>query len=201
MAAINQPHEVANLALGLVGHRQFIDSLNESTTEAQVAKLYWAQVRNRLLADYRWRFATKRQVLALTTSEREGWGYCYAAPADMLVPHAIQPATRNPSLDESIPFAWELNDSDDGMLVLTDQEEAVLIYTREVTTVALYPPHFVDALAAALAVRFAGALPVKPQLMPALEQQAQRALLTAAAIDANSAKRDPAPDSEFITTR
>lgn len=201
MAAVTTEHQVANLALGLVGQRQTIDSLNEATTEAQVAKTYFASTRNELLEGWAWHFATKRVVLALTTETREEWGYAYAAPADMLLPRKIWNGVREEGSGERIPFTWELNDAGTGFLILTDQVEAQLVYTVELTTVAMWSAGFVKALAAQLAVCFAGALPVKPQLMPGLEAAAMRALLQARASDANSVTRDVAADSEIIRER
>ncbi|PZR17528.1 MAG: hypothetical protein DI536_04235 [Archangium gephyra] len=201
MAALTTAEAVCNLALGLVGQRQFIDRLDEPSTEAQVATVYYEQTRNKVLAAFRWRFATQRAVLALTAETRSGWTFAYAAPAKMLVAQRIFDGNRNPGEGEEIPFAKELNDAGDGYLILTDQPDAELIFTRELTTVALFPPHFVDALAAHLAVCFAGALPVKPQLMPGFQMAAERSLLTAAAIDANEAVADPAPESKTIRIR
>lgn len=192
---------ICNLALGLVGQTQFVDSLDEATKAAEVAKTYFAATRDELLAAYRWRFATKRQALAPTLQVRAGWTYAYAAPADMLVPQCIWPGMRNPGRGEEVPFAVELNDAADGQLILTDWEDAELKYTVALTRVALFPPYFVAALAAQLAVYFAGALPVKPQLMPGLQSAAQLKLQTAAAIDANQATRDEEAESEFIRAR
>jgi hypothetical protein len=201
MAAVTTVARVCNLALGLVGQRQFIDNLTENSTEAQVCAVYYESTRNELLQAWHWRFATKRAVLALTTETRTGWGYCYAAPADMLTPRRIWDGQREPGAGEAIPFGWELNDAASGHLVLTDMEQAELIYTAEFTNVALWPPLFVKAVAAQLAVYLAGALPVKPELMPTLQRNATLALQTAAAHDANAATRDTEADSEIIRER
>lgn len=201
MPAVTTPEGVCNLALGVVGHRQFLDSLNESSVEAEVCSRFYASTRNDLLAAWPWRFATKRAVLALTAESRSGWGYAYAAPADMLVARRIWDRRRNPGAGEAIPFAKELNDAASGHLILTDQAEAELLYTVELAVVALWPPHFVAAVAARLAVALAGALAVKPQIIPMLERGATLALQRAAAIDANEGQRDVEADSEWIRER
>ena len=195
---------ISNLALGLVGQRNFlIDSLEEKTTEAIVAKTYFAATRDELLAGYPWRFAMARQVLALTQQSRSEWGFAYAAPADMLVARFVSNGSgkRLFGRGQQVPFDKELNDTRDGWLILTDMEAATLFYTAGLTTVALFPPHFVTALAAQLAVAFAGALPVKPQLLPMLQQAAMQKLLTAQAIDATEAVADEESDSETIRIR
>lgn len=201
MPAVTTPAQVCNLALGLVGQRQFIDSLTEESVEAQVCARYYATVRNALLAKRWWRFAKKRAVLALTTEEREGWGFCYTQPTDLLVARYIWTGKRRPARGEGCPFEVELNDAATGHLVCTDMEDAELVYTVELATVALWRPLFVDAVAAELAVRLAGAIPVKPQLMPMLQQNAFQRLMEAAAADANEAADDEEPDSEFILER
>ena len=123
MPAVTSEHQVANLALGLCGQRQLIDSLNEDTTEAQMAKAYFASTRDELLQSFAWRFATKRAVLALSTETREGWLYCYVAPNDMLLeaPLRIWDGDREPGSGGRIPFTIELNDAGDGHLILTDE--------------------------------------------------------------------------------
>ncbi len=203
MPAVTSEHQVANLALGLCGQRQLLDSLNEDTTEAQMAKAYFASTRDELLQSFAWRFATKRAVLALSTATREGWLYCYVAPNDMLLeaPLRIWDGDREPGSGGRIPFTIELNDAGDGHLILTDEAEAELIYTRAVTTVALWPPLFVKAVAAQLAVYLASALPVKPELARGLQPSATLALQRAAAASANATQRDEAADSEFIRER
>lgn len=201
MAAINQPHEVANLALGLIGQRQLLNSLEEDSTEAQMAKLYFAPTRDELLAAWDWRFARARAVLALTTEERTGWTYCYAAPTGMLAARRIWDGTREPGEGERIPFDKELNDAGDGHLIVTDQPDAELVYTRSLETVALWPQGFVKAVAAQMAVYLAGALPVKPGLARTLQPAATLALQQAAAQDAREAQRDPEAEAEAIRVR
>lgn len=201
MPAASTDAEVCNLALELVGSRQFIDRLDENTTEAECCNRVFRVLRNELLEAWPWRFAEKRAVLALTTEKRTGWGYCYAMPADCLTPRRIWTGERRPGAGGLVPFSMELNDAGTGHLICTDMTDAELIYTVELKAVGLWPAHFVKALAAAIAVPLAGALSVKPQLMPMLEQGAQAALRRAAALDASKAEQDPEPDSEWIRER
>lgn len=201
MAAVTTEAQVANMALGLVGQRQLLDSLSESSTEAQMVSDFYATTRAELLEAWEWRFATKRVVLALSTETRTGWGYCYVAPTDLLKAWRIWNGNREPGAGERIPFSKELNDAGDGMLILTDMTDAELIYTIDQTRVALWSNSFVKAVAAQLAVYLAPALPVKPELMPNLQRQATLALQTAAARDANESQRDVIAESEFIRER
>ena len=201
MASVTTEAQVANLALGLIGQRQTIDSLTEDTAEAACANNFFASTRDELLEAWHWRFATKRTVLALTTEERTGWGYAYAAPSDMLAAQQLWNGNREVGSGEMIPFTKELNDAGSGHLILTDQVEAELIYTVRLETVALWTNSFVRAVAAQLAVYMAGMIPVKPELMASLQRSATIALNAAAMRDANETVRDPIADSEFIRER
>lgn len=207
MPAVTTVAQVANLALGLIGQRDFLDGINEDSAEAIAVSTFFASTRNELLATWHWRFATKRVVLAIAADSagepqvRSGWGYCYAAPTDMLVAQRIWDGHREPGEGERIPFAKELNDAGTGLLLLTDKADAELIYTVELTTIALWPPLFVKAVAAQLAVYLAGSIPSKSELMPALQRAATLALQTAASRDANEAVRDALADSETIRER
>ena len=195
--------QVANLALGMVGQRQLVDSLDEATTEAQLCKAFFAPTRQALMQAFAWRFATKREVLALSTEERTGWEYCYAAPATMLLeaPAYVYSGEREPGEGARTPFAIELNDGESGHLICTDMEDAEFVFQTDVRTVALWPPLFVEAMAAALAVRLAPALAGKPQLIPMLEAAAKVKLLQAMAASGNAAQRDVAADAESIRVR
>lgn len=203
MPTATTPAEVCNIALGMVGQRQLIDSLEEATTEAQLCKAYFGAVRDSLIQAWQWKFATKRVALALSTETRTGWGYAYAAPADMMpeAPARVWDGVREPGEGQRIPFEVELNDAADGMLILTDQAAAVLRYTVNDVPVGLWSPAFVLAVASQLAVLLAGALPVKPALMLQLQNGAAAALLRAKALSGNSAQRDVPADSVSIRAR
>lgn len=201
MAAITTEAQVCNLALGLLGHRQFIDDLAEDTPEGEACTVYFATVRNSLLERRDWKFASAEVVLALTTQERNGFGYAYAFPSDCLVPRALWTGERNPGAGLPAVFDKQLNDARNGFLLLCDIEEASLRYTVELATVALWPAAFCKAVGAELAVYLAGALPVKPELIRPLQGLAQDLYTRAAAIDAGGVQPDPRPEAEWIRGR
>lgn len=195
MAAVTSDAQVANLALGLCGQRQTLDSLDEASEEARAAKTYFAQARDEVLAAWDWRQARKRAVLALSTETRDGWAYCYVAPPDMLTPRRIWQEDTSAA---PVRFAWELNDAGDGHLILTDQADAVLVYTSTFTRVGLWRPRFTRAVYTQLAVYLAPMLPVKPELMPMLKQTlADEAMVQAKADDANAGVDEATTVTDF----
>jgi len=203
VATLTTEAQVCNLALGMVGQRQLIDGLADSSTEAQACAAFYATSRDECLGAYRWRLNQKRAVLALSTEERSGWNLVYVAPADMLIGGAryIWDGSRATAVDLRIPFSWEPNDAGTGFLILTDEVDAELVYGSMWDTVALWTPAFITAVASRLAVNLAFMLPVKPDLARGLEPKAMLALQRAAAQDANAGQYDIEPDSEIIRAR
>ena len=193
--------QIANLALAYVGHGQTLNALTESNAAARACTTVYASARDELLEKYNWKFARKHSVLALLSGvTRSAWAYCYELPVDCLAPRSIWSGIRTPTLDQRIPFDWEAGDSGPSILV-TDQAEAELEYTAKVTTVALFTPGFIKALAWAMAVELCMVLPVKPELALGIDKKAFRALAEAVKAMEGSAKKDPAPDSEYISER
>lgn len=194
--------EICSLALLRIGQRQVIDDLDEDSVEAQVSKLLYEQTRDFVLASHPWAFATKRDDLAVVSGEtRTAWKYVYALPTDCINPRYIHTGSRIPGPDERIPFAIEHNAGTTSRVLLTDMEDAELVYTAKIETVALFSPHFVDTLAWKLAAEFALSIPVKPQLGLVAEQKFEASLRMAAAVEMNAQREDQPPDSEFIRAR
>ncbi len=205
MPTLSTPAQVCNLALAHVGQRLAINSLLEQSAEARVCAVHYPTARDACLEAHWWKFATRRAQLALLSGvTREGWEYVYAAPGDMVSivgARYLETGGRPRRPDTDIPFAIELNDTGNAFVVLCDVKTPQLVYTRATDTPALWPAHFLDALAWALAVRLALALPVKPEVARALEPKAQLAMLAAIAADVRTGTPDVAPSAAHHLVR
>lgn len=202
MATVTTQADLINLALSRIGHRDYLDDLGEDSTEAETASVVYTTVLHALLARRDWNFASGELELALTTEERAGWGFCYTFPNDCIVARYIWSGDRRPGAGDEIPFATTLNDARDGRLVVTDAEEAVLRYTVKLERVAVFPPHFVVALAAQLAAELGAALKVVPASeVTGWLHIAEIEYAKAAAIDANEEVMDRLADAESIRVR
>ena len=192
---------VCNIALARTGHRSFIGSLSENTTESIVCNTLYADARDSLLAQLDWSFARRRASLAeVTVDARSGWDHVYALPADCLAVRYIYAGARSPSSEYRTKFQLEF-ESGIGRVLLTDDSAAELVYTARVTEVVRYPPHFVDVLGWKLAQELALALSVKPQVAMGIDGKYQACLALAMAADLNEAREDEQPESEFIRVR
>lgn len=201
MATVTTPAQVCNLALLRVGQRQLIDSLDENSLQARTCKALYATARDSALEACWWPFATRRANLPLTNSTRSGWGYVYTAPADCLQARYIYSGSRTPSAANRIAFSLELNDTGNGRIICTDQQAPELVYTAQLTTEALWPGLFVNAMAWRLAVELCLALPIKPQVALAMDRGLEKAMAAAIATAMREGQEDAEPDSEFVTIR
>lgn len=195
--------ELCNVALARVGQkRDLLDDFAADTTEAaELCRALYPVARDAILASAPWSFATKRATLADLDDPRSGWAYTYALPTDCLVARELYAGSRNPTADERIVFAIEYDATTAKRVLVTDQEDAELVYTAALEAVPLFPPLAQEAIAWRLASDLALALTVKPQVGLAMAQGAARALATAIAADFREGREDLQPDSEFIRER
>lgn len=206
--------DICNRALLRVGQRETIETLDDGSTAAASLKAIYDDTRDIVLVAHPWPFATVREALTevtLSTGEtpvqgrtyvdaRAGWEYAYQLPAECVHAQYLWTGIRNPTSTQRVAFTTEY-DQTYGRVLLTDMEDAVLVYTLRVEDVRRYPSTFVDALAWALAADLAMAQPKKQDLARYCENQYRFALARAAASTANEAQPDQPHDSELIRER
>ena len=206
---------IINLALGKLAQDKGISALSDPSKEARVFGKLWEPVRDRVLADRVWPWALKAERLAVQAQEPlPGWALRYARPDDCITAVAITDdnGLRNgrrlsrwcdPHWGLAYRYEYEQSYGDDGTSILTDLEQAWLIYTVRVEDTGRYPPHFVEALACALAVEAApqiiGDLGLTNQSQ--LLQKYQFALANAGAHDQNEGRDDRAGRPTALAAR
>ncbi len=156
---------ICNQALGHI-NRNAIASLDERTQEAIICNRLYNSLREVVLGDFPWGFATKYAELAqLDGSVYGNWSYCYAVPTDCLVIRRIHnPAGEYPQIEYSTAVSADLTKK----TILTNQPGAVLVYTANVVDPNVFDSAFSDALTWRLTADIA--LPLKAD--PALQQSA-----------------------------
>lgn len=149
--------QICNLALAHLHQTESqIANLDTDTgSTANQCRIHYDVARRFVLADHNWNFAKKRVALADIGTPPATWGFRYDYPSDCLKFQEIQRATRN---DLPLPYEVEDDGSDSGLCVLTDQDGAIGIYTRDVTNTALFSPGFVSSLGWYLASELAPAI-------------------------------------------
>lgn len=194
--------QIANMALGHIGQSKVIASLSEASKAAELCNANFRSTVETVLASFWWPFARGQQVLAEhATEERSGWAYAYVLPDDCLETRFLWTGIRNPRPNQRPPFSKVSDEAGEGELLVTDQSEAELVYTRTLEDREAWPVLFGVAVSWLLASQIGMPLNVKRELrLDAVEgYKAHLRLAAASAIKGEQA--DPAPDPEWITGR
>ena len=153
--------EICNRALGLVGS-PFIASLDDAKQAARLCKRIYPEIRDEMLRDHDWNFASMRALLpALTTAPLWGFDDAYQLPGDCLCVREIdglcprddwRVEARTISISLSAPLK--------------------IRYTAQRTDTGLFDPGFTSALAYAVAAEICMPLTNNATLAGNLRQEA-----------------------------
>ena len=133
---------ICNMALSNVGSESTIESIDEASVEARVCKLWYDTARYSTLEVYNWSFARKSGLLTThdVAAPLNRWKYRYQWPADCVMPRLIE----NPAGKEADAVPFEVEDAgDDTSSIVTDMEQATLLYTHNLETTSRFSTHFV----------------------------------------------------------
>lgn len=192
---------IARLALSNIHANSSVEDIDiEQSVEAKQSKLWYDVARKQILADFPWGFARKRLVLAThaDAAPENEWVYRYQYPADCITARYIE----NPAgVDaDDIPFEVEGADNDTDSIV-TDLDEAILVYTRDVIDAGRFPAHFDIAFSYLLGHYLAGVISGKAKFKDRMIMAYRNALLVGAGHDANQGRPRQPRDAEAIRVR
>lgn len=192
--------DIANLALNNVKSQEIIENLDTDPGTAADALRRWYDVaRSQTLADFDWTFARTRQVLAAHPDDPPTeWALRYLYPSTALQPRLIE----NPVGPDADPVPFAVERAPNGTRsILTDLDEACLIFTADVTDTTLFSVHFTTTLALLWAWYVSGAITGDQALRDKLEADYRTMILFATANDANVGMARKARDAEWIRER
>jgi len=184
--------DICNLALKFV-NKSPITSLSSSSpsVEERACRAVYDEMRESLLRLHPWGFATRQQALAPLTSAEEitGWDYVYAYPSDCLLARFIYDPSG--SDNQGIPFR-EFSSSDlSSRIIVTNQDDAKLVYTADVDNANVFDSLFVIAFARLLASELAMSLKGGRALSQYNKALFQSELAAAGTADSNESEREP----------
>lgn len=170
--------EICNLALAHLGDSATVASINppEGSAQAEHCQRWYPIARNSLLEMQEWGFATTRALLAELVNPFPQWRHAYARPSDCLKVLAVLPADAAGDLIGAYPqdrfyggslsgqcsvyspqdFTTETDAATGNQIILTNQGNALVRYTRQVTDTSKFSPLFTDTLGWYLASYLAG---------------------------------------------
>ena len=161
--------DICNLALDRLG-QQPISGMAQTTGNGPLVARNYAHERDCLLRETHWTFARSETALALLENNIwANWAYAYAYPNDCLkiqylcnpnlvadmIGYPFFPADRDwasRNCPHEVTQALDGNGNPTGQkVILTNMEDAVLVYTKAVTDTALFPETFTGVLVLRLA--------------------------------------------------
>lgn len=197
---------IANMALDAIGTRSTIASLSESSAEAKAISRHWDNAVASVLRAAHWNFARKQIPLTLLQDGTNGgnpptpWLYEYAYPSDCLLLRYLQPqiqvqpvpapGTPSPVAAVGPPVRFILGtdvdtNSNPINVILTNQPQAVGIYTFRNTNINMWDELAVQALAAYLGARVCIALTGDKATMKMVFDMAVKFVTDARALNGN----------------
>jgi len=191
--------QIANMALSHIGDNSTIESLTENSSQAKTVNLWFHFARQLTLAAWDWSFARKREAIAEHDDDPpDEWTYRYQYPADCIKARFIE----NPAgkLADPVPFVVEYS-ADGTKSILTDIEDAILIYTRDATEPLLFTHFFIEVFSLVLAAKIAFALTGRQKIKDDMDARAMRMLIYAPAMDASEQMEAPPRDAAHIRGR
>lgn len=143
--------EICNLALGHIGSDANVASISppDGSVESGYCARYYPLARKLTIAMAQWSFATTRKALAEVTNESNVWQFAYSQPADCIKPYRVLKAGATNEQDGA-SFTIE------GGVIYTNEAEATLVYTRDITDTTKFSPEFISALSWMIASYLAG---------------------------------------------
>lgn len=177
--------EIFNLAVGAVGVRDSISDVNENSREAELCRLYYTNVRDKVLRAAPWSEAKASQRLQVikqrdtsvpwTAGDPEpGWLWAYKQPGDLISPRFLSTYTR-----------FVLGQVNGFNAVMTNEEQAILTYTFRQEDVAKWNQGLTDAVTYGLAAVISMPIHGKRGRMADMVQLANEAIITARVQTAN----------------
>jgi len=170
--------EICNLALAHLGDSATVASIDppEGSAQAEHCARWYPIARDSLLEMQEWGFATTRTLLAELVNPFPQWQHAYARPSDCLKVLGILPSDATGDVADTFPqdrfyhgavsalctvytpqdFATEIDAATGNQIILTNQSNALVRYTRMVTDTSKFSPLFRDALGWYLASYLAG---------------------------------------------
>ena len=174
--------DICNMALSELGDQATVSSIDPPEGSAQAGKCarWYPICLDLMLEADEWSFARRRAPLALLDQSVSTWRYVYARPADCVKAWAVLPPDALNDYSVGFPqpssqfiglpvdrlidagaayvpqdFTQEIDDNE-RPIILTNQENAVLRYTKRITDTTRFTPLFTTAFAKLLASYLAG---------------------------------------------
>ncbi len=192
------PVQISNLALSWMG-QNLINSLTDNQNEAIIMNANYALSRDKVLNDYAWTFAMRREILApILPVPVFGSANQFLIPSDVLFVHRVyRPSSRNLQTNDLQNARW----TREGQNILAREEVIWAHFIIRVTNTDLFSPSFVHALAARMAADTAMTFTESIRLEEKMEARYETKLADAAFADGRQGRTEKIKSTILTGTR
>lgn len=193
--------EIYNLALSAIGHSSSVAVQDEISREAELCRLWFPQVRDKVLKAAPWSSARAETRLAVYRTRdfnldwtqldpSATWSYAYTAPTDMIHPR------------HSVTFQrFIMSEFEGAMRVMSGEENKILVYTKRQDNFSLWDQDLLMSIVYGLGATIAMPLSAKVSRAKELYALANDAILTARVANANEDHYELESMPEWLTVR
>ena len=186
---------ICNLALSHLGDTGIVTAISPPDGSVQAARcaVFYPHVRSVVLEARDWSFAMLRTTVADLNDPTGSWLYRYALPSDCVRISKVLPEGVGDS-EPSEPFVKEIL-ADGAVTLLTDVENATVLYVRSITDTTKFSAMFTDCFGWLLASYLAGPI-IKGKAGTAFGEYCLKryATMLSAAATSDSAQHKPKKD-------
>lgn len=223
--------DICNLALGHIGDEANVSAIDPPDGSAQAVHCsrFYPIARDSLLEMHDWNFASTRIELALLEVTLSQWAYAYAAPNNMIAARKVLDAAAPDDWSYGLPapfapmplsfgfdappeqgvytprrYVVETIQETGAKVIYTNQQNALLLFTRQVDDPTKFSPLFVQVLSFLLASYLAGPIIKGDEgrnVATAMLRTAMSFLPSATSSDANQRRVDVASSVPWIAGR
>ncbi len=191
--------QIYNMALRHIGVSVAVASLSESSKERITMSSFFETDRRSVLRRYNWPFATSYPALGLVEENpNEDWAYSYRYPSAAL---KIRRVVTGLGRVDPNPPPYRVGRDAVGKLIYTDQSDAVIECTADITDSEQLDSDFVEALSWKLALSAAPSLSRLPKAVDLCRQMYEYTLAVATQSSANESQQNNPLDSEAVRAR
>lgn len=193
---------IYNDVLNMVGSTVFINNADTDTSpKVQAMNSVFDLCRREVLRSHDWSFAETRADLVLVGENTTEYGFQYAYPNKCVRARELQKDIRRA---KPIPFkVARYQDDDNGEIkvILTDQQDARLIFTYDVEDLEMFDDLASQALAGLIAFRCSKSITTDKNAGTVAYNYFRSAISEARAADGNERIEDDPVDCDWIVAR
>lgn len=171
-----------------------ISALTDDSPQARIATRTFDQLRDDLLREHTWNWATKRVSLsASATSPEWEYTYAYVLPSDYI---------RLVSVNNPSKYPFQIEVTSDGPVIVTDLSSPLEIkYIAKITNVSYWDSKFCEVMSARFAMEWAEPLTGVSTLKEQMEAEYIKKLRDAKAVDGQEDSVSEIDVSPWISSR